>query len=181
METVLVVAEHSRFDEIKKLFALDGFVFIRAESEKSLKMKIFDLSFSLVIVDSIFPNAKELSIFVSSYDIDTLFVVDEELQASAQSVLLKYGVYVVSQNRNIISAVLGAIRVSKEKIRKAEEKNRKLLDRLRNEKLIVEAKCILAARKGMSEAEAHGYIEKKAMNCRISLMDAAMSIVRELS
>ena len=60
METVLVVAEHSRFDEIKKLFALDGFVFIRAESEKSLKMKIFDLSFSFVIVDSIFPNAKEL-------------------------------------------------------------------------------------------------------------------------
>ena len=94
---------------------------------------------------------------------------------------MKYGVYVVSQNRNIISAVLGAIRVSKEKIRKAEEKNRKLLDRLRNEKLIVEAKCILAARKGMSEAEAHSYIEKKAMNCRISLMDAAMSIVRELS
>ena len=33
----------------------------------------------------------------------------------------------------------------------------------------------------MSEEEAHAYIEKKAMNCRISLLDAAMTIVRELS
>ena len=33
----------------------------------------------------------------------------------------------------------------------------------------------------MSEAEAHSFIEKKAMNCRISLEDAAVGIIRELS
>ena len=48
-------------------------------------------------------------------------------------------------------------------------------------KLLTEAKCLLARKSGMSEAEAHSYIEKKAMNCRISLSDAAMGIVRELS
>ena len=93
--------------------------------------------------------------------------------------MLRSGVYV--SNIGELGTTLRAVRVAREKIRKLDEKNRKLLERLRNERVLSEAKCLLSNRKAMSEKEAHRYIERKAMDCRISLSDAAMSIVRELS
>ena len=161
METVLVVAERARCDEIKRLFLPGGYAFIRAESEKEARMKLLDFQLSLVIVDAMLPGSASMdtAVFAASMDADT----------------------VSGSSRDSFSAVLGAISVAREKIRKAEEKNRKLLLRLKNEKLLTEAKCLLAGRRGMSEAEAHSYIEKKAMNCRISLEDAAVGIIRELS
>lgn len=86
--------------------------------------------------------------------------------------MLRSGVYV--SNIGELGTTLRAVRVAREKIRK-------LLERLRNERVLSEAKCLLSNRKAMSEKEAHRYIERKAMDCRISLSDAAMSIVRELS
>ncbi len=183
MEMVLLVAEHSRCDEIRKLLCLGGYAFIRAENEKEARMKILDLQLSLVIVDAMLPGstAKNVSVFAASQDVDTVLIVPDELASHVALVMRKYGVYVGAANRDSLAAVLNAISVAREKIRKADERNRKLLDRLRNEKLLTEAKCLLAGRRGMSEEEAHCYIERKAMDCRISLADAAMSIVRELS
>ena len=183
MEMVLVVAERTRCDEIRKLLSLGGYAFIRAENEKEARMKILDLQLSLVIVDALLPGsaAKDISIFAASQDIDTLLIAPEELVGHIALMMQKHGVYAAAADRDSLATVFNAIRVSRERIRKAEERNRKLLDRLRNEKLLTEAKCLLAGKKGMNEAEAHIYIERKAMNCRISLADAAIGIVRELS
>ena len=183
METVLVVAEHARYDEIKRLFPSGGYAFIRAESTKEARMKILDFQLSLAVVDAALPGgtSKEIAIFASSEDIDTILIVPDELSGHITHIMQKYGVYVVRPERISLAAVLSAITVSKVKIRKAEEKYMKLLERLRNEKLLTEAKCLLARRDGMSEKEAHSYLEKKAMDCRISLSDAALNIIRELS
>lgn len=182
METVLVVAERARCDEIKRLFLPGGYAFIRAESEKEARMKLLDFQLSLVIVDAMLPGSasKDIAMFAASMEADTILIVSEGL-SSHMAAMMKHGVYVSGSSRDSFSAVLGAISVAREKIRKAEEKNRKLLLRLKNEKLLTEAKCLLAGRRGMSEAEAHSFIEKKAMNCRISLEDAAVGIIRELS
>ena len=183
METVLIVAERARYDEIKKLLMPGGYAFIRAESGREARRKILDISLSLAIVDAQLPDgsAKEISIFASSQEVDTVMIVPDALGAHMADAMAKYGVYVTSPDVDCMAAVSNAILVSRERIRKAEEKNRKLLERLRNEKLLTEAKCLLARHRKLSEAEAHSYIEKKAMDCRISLADAAMSIVRELS
>ena len=183
METVLVVAERTRYDEIKRLLSPGGYAFIRVESEREARMKILDIPLSLVIVDGVLPEgtSKAISIFSSSQEIDTVLIAPSELVWHMSGAMAKYGVYTAAFTRDSVTAVLGAIFVAREKVMKAEEKSRKLLVRLRNEKLLTEAKCLLARKSGMSEAEAHRYIEKKAMNCRISLSDAAMGIVRELS
>ena len=183
METVLVVAKRPRYDEIRTLLSPGGYAFIRAESEREARMKILDIQLSLVIVDGLLPEgtAKEVSVFSSSQDIDTILIVPDGLLWHMAGTMRKYGVYAAAFNRDSVSSVLGAIGVAREKTMKAEEKNRKLLVRLRNEKLLTEAKCLLALKYVMSENDAHCYIEKKAMNCRVSLSDAAMSIVRELA
>lgn len=183
METVLVAAGRVRYGEIQKIFFPGGYRFVRVESEREARMQILDLPLSFVIVDGALAGreAKDIAVFAASQDIDTLLIVPEEAAGHMAETMLKYGVYVAADATDSVLAVAGAMRVAGEKLRKAEEKNRKLLSRLRNEKVLTEAKCLLAGKKGMCEAEAHTYIEKKAMNCRISLLDAAMGIVRELS
>ncbi|MBO8436404.1 MAG: ANTAR domain-containing protein [Spirochaetes bacterium] len=183
METVLVVAERSACDEIKRMLALGSYTLIRAENAKEARMKILDISFSLVIVVSPLPagSAKEVALFASGEGVDTILIVPDSFVGNMAEVMGKYGIYVSSNSREGFASVLRSVRVAREKVHKAEEKNRKLLERLKNEKLLTEAKCLLAKNKAMSEQEAHAYIEKKAMNNRISLSDAAMSIVSELS
>lgn len=181
METVLLVAEQSRFDEIKKLFYPGSYAFLRASSEREAKGKLLDLSPSFVIVDFEIQGAKEISIFSAMREIDTLVLAPGPIIFHIREIMMNYGVYTSSLNREELESVLSAIRVSKQRIRKIEEKNKKLLERFKREKLLTEAKCLLAGKRGMSEAEAHSYIEKKAMDRRISLIDAAMSILRELA
>lgn len=183
MEMVLVVAQARRCDVLKKLLPKDGHVFIRAENEKEARMKILDLELSLVIVDAALQGteAKDVSAFASQQGLDTLMVVPEGLLEYAATMMHPYNVYVAEFSEGSVNAVLNAIQVARSKLVSAQEKNMKLLSRLKNEKVLTQAKCLLAARKGMSEAEAHSCMEKKAMNCRISLADAAMCIIRELS
>ena len=149
METVLVVAERARCDEIKKLFLPGGYAFIRAESEKEARMKLLDFQLSLVIVDAMLPGSasKDIAVFAASMDADTILIVPDEISSHMAAMMMKHGVYVSGSSRDSFSAVLGAISVAREKIRKAEEKNRKLLLRLKNEKLLTEAKCLLAGRR----------------------------------
>ena len=181
METVLVAAERTRCDEIKRKLSVGGYTLIRAESEKEARVKILDFQFSLVIVDSPLPSgsARETAVFAAANEIDTVLLVPAGLAAHMADAMLRSGVYVSTIDE--LGTTLRAVRVSREKIRKLDEKTRKLLERLRNERVLSEAKCLLANKKAMSEKEAHSYIEKKAKDCRISLSDAAMSIVRELS
>ena len=140
METVLVVAERTRGDEIKKLLYPGGYAFIRAESEREARMKILDYQLSLVIVDAMLPgsSAKDISIFAASQEVDTILLLPEELFGHVAGIMMKYGVYTALFSRDSIMAVSSAISVAREKIRSAEEKNRKLLMRLRNEKLLTE-------------------------------------------
>lgn len=181
MEMVLIAAERSRCDMIKKTLAAGRYALFRAESGKDARMKILDLSLSLVIVDASLPDgsAKEVSVLASERGIDTIYVVSDVLVPHMAETMEKYGVYVAGTGD--MASVFRTLRVSRNKISRAEEKNRKLLERLKNEKMLTKAKCLLARYRAMSEEEAHAYIEKKAMNCRISLLDAAMTIVRELS
>ena len=70
MEMVLIAAERSRCDMIKKTLAAGRYALFRAESGKEARMKILDLSLSLVIVDASLPDgsAKEVSVLAQKQD-----------------------------------------------------------------------------------------------------------------
>ena len=183
MELVLIVAEMSRCDEIKKKIKGGQYAFVRAENEGEARKKILDFALSLVIIDVPLSSgsAMDLAAFSSAEGLDTILLSPDGMCSHLASEMARYGVYVAARSGGELSVVLRTILVSREKVRKAEEKTRKVLERLKNEKLLCEAKCLLAGKRAMSEADAHSYIERKAMDCRISLADAALVIVRELS
>ena len=55
--------------------------------------------------------------------------------------------------------------------------NKRLEDKIEELKLVDRAKCLLIMHEGMDEQEAHKYIEKKAMDLRISRREVAQKII----
>ena len=165
MEMVLIAAERSRCDMIKKTLAAGRYALFRAESGKEARMKILDLSLSLVIVDASLPDgsAKEVSVLASERGFDTIYIVPDALVQHMAETMEKYGVYVAGTGE--LAAVFRTLRVSRNKISRAEEKNRKLLERLKNEKMLTKAKCLLARYKAMSVAQTPIWPNRSVLIC----------------
>ncbi len=66
-----------------------------------------------------------------------------------------------------------------ERICALEEENARLREKLAVEKLVCRAKCLLVERRGLTEAEAHRYIEKRAMDAQETKYAVARRIVEE--
>jgi len=66
-----------------------------------------------------------------------------------------------------------------ERISQLEAENRRLQEKLRAEKAVGRAKCLLVERRGYTEAQAHRYIEKRAMDQQEKRQDVAAAIIEE--
>ena len=64
------------------------------------------------------------------------------------------------------------------KLRRARRENEQLLQRIEDLRLIDRAKCLLVQHLAMTEADAHRYIEKQAMDSRIPRVRVAEDILR---
>ena len=73
-----------------------------------------------------------------------------------------------------------ALRLGKSRaaVQKLTEQNRRLSKRLEDSRVLTQAKCALALRYGMTEEEAHRFLEKRAMDGRVSAREAALEIIR---
>jgi response regulator NasT len=63
-------------------------------------------------------------------------------------------------------------------VEELQAENRKLLRKLDELRIVSRAKCLLVAHKGMSEDEAHSYIERLAMDRRETKLAIAESVVK---
>ncbi len=67
----------------------------------------------------------------------------------------------------------------KKRIERNAEKTRRLERKVEDLKIESKAKCILSLKQGFSEDEGHQFLERMAMNRRITLRQAAEYIIRE--
>jgi response regulator NasT len=65
------------------------------------------------------------------------------------------------------------------RIRRLTEENEKLRKKLEDERYISRAKALLIERQGITEGEAHKYIEQEAMNHSITRREVALHVIRE--
>ncbi len=61
----------------------------------------------------------------------------------------------------------------------AQKESKKLEKKLKDMKNISRAKLLLIINKGLTEEEAHKYIEKKAMDDRLPKVQVALGIIKE--
>ena len=79
------------------------------------------------------------------------------------------------------SALLEAVRIvaaSNARVRALKQKNEELTSKLEDVKYISRAKIVLMRSLGYTEEQSHRYIEKKAMDLRVSRRKVAMDILK---
>ncbi|HBP24555.1 MAG TPA: hypothetical protein DD632_03820 [Oribacterium sp.] len=65
------------------------------------------------------------------------------------------------------------------KIQRLLEENARLQRKLEDERYVSRAKALLIEKQGMSESEAHKYLEREAMNGSVTRREVALKVIRE--
>lgn len=85
---------------------------------------------------------------------------------------------VMTAHPDELAAVLPALLASAERLRTLRDKTSSLQQRLDDSRIVARAKLLLISRLGMSEGDAHRYIEKTAMDSCLPRRDVAEGIIR---
>lgn len=91
-----------------------------------------------------------------------------------------YGVLTVSKpvSRALFWAALKLAKSAAARVKTIQDENSKLKQKIEDIRIIDRAKCILISYLGMSEQEAHRYIEKQAMDMRTTRRVIAEGILK---
>ncbi|MDR2201588.1 MAG: ANTAR domain-containing protein [Clostridiales bacterium] len=92
----------------------------------------------------------------------------------------EYGVFTVPKpfSREQLWSALKFASAARNRMKRLEVENTRLLGKLEDIKLIDRAKCILIEHLAMTEQQAHKHIEKEAMDRRVSRREIANNILR---
>ncbi len=107
-----------------------------------------------------------------------LFVKAEFAEEVSEDVL-PYGILTVERpiNKQMFRNALTFSAVANERMRFAAQTIAKLEKRLKEQQTISRAKCVLIEQRHFTEEEAHKYIERHAMDERVSRMEIAQEII----
>ena len=91
-----------------------------------------------------------------------------------------YGVITLSKptNRQMVAQNLRILCATRERMRQMQAKQATVEEKIKEIRLVNRAKWLLIECLSMTEPEAHRYIEKQAMDLRISKREAAENIIR---
>ena len=85
----------------------------------------------------------------------------------------------VATYSQMVSQAFDWLESTKERLRRLEKKSVSLEDKMQEIRLVNRAKWLLISEKGMTEDDAHRYIEKLAMDKCITKHDAAQQIISQ--
>lgn len=92
----------------------------------------------------------------------------------------QFGVMVVSKpiSRQMFFQALRLLQISANRLRGLQHENRMLQSKMEEIRMIGRAKCALIQYLNMTEPQAHRYIEKQAMDLRVTKMEVAQGILQ---
>ncbi len=143
----------------------------------------FNRPFDLFVINSglIDEHGNELAAALAdANDIGGVFIDDYSRIDSLAEVLNGMGVVMLARPISR-SALLEAVRIvaaSNARVRALKQKNEELTSKLEDVKYISRAKIVLMRSLGYTEEQSHKYIEKKAMDLRVSRRKVAMDILK---
>ena len=108
-----------------------------------------------------------------------LLLVKSEHYNDIYSKVVGYGVMTLSKPTTLqmVSQSLRVLCATRERLRKVEERQATVEEKIEEIRLVNRAKWLLIECLSMSEAEAHRYIEKQSMDLRISKREVAQKII----
>lgn len=108
-----------------------------------------------------------------------LLLVKKEVCDDVYAKVMEQGVMVlpVPTSAQMVTQTLRIMCAARERLRRMEEKQATVEERIEEIRLVNRAKWLLIERLGMTENEAHHYIEKQAMDLRKSRKEIAENII----
>ena len=108
-----------------------------------------------------------------------LLLVKSDRYTETSAKMLSYGVMTLPKptSSQMLTQTLGVLCATRERLRQMEEKQLSVEQKMEEIRLVNRAKWLLIETLGMSEAESHRYIEKQAMDLRISKAQVARNII----
>ncbi|MBQ6229496.1 MAG: ANTAR domain-containing protein [Eubacterium sp.] len=187
-KSIIIVGGSEQFNTlVKKSLSGENYATIEIKrSAAAARRSLMERGYELVVIYAPLPDelGHQFALDVcTTYSSSVLMVTPNEIMKDVSEYVSDYGVVVLAKpvEYERLHRTLKFMAAVQERLHTANVKIRTLENKLREEKLIGRAKCILIEKKGMSEAEAHRYIGKRAMDESLTRKLVAEDIIDEYS
>ena len=177
--------EDSFSEEVKGFFKKQKYdnIFVTSEYEETKAMMSRYEEINALIIDGdqyCFENVEPLMYFLKFPCCAVVLLMNEELFEKCSDDVEKHGIFALKKQdfeKNLIE-ILNFSKIVSNKFLTLQKENLRLKQHLKEVKLVNRAKLVLIEYLSMSEATAHRYIEKQAMDMRISKTQVAEQILK---
>lgn len=183
--SVLIVTASERFtDSIMPLLPMTDYWPVQTASNVAEARRwLADTEFDIVLINTPLPDdfGMHLAIDIcTGSGAGVLLLVKNDHYNEIYSKVVRYGVITLSKptNRQMVAQNLRILCATRERIRQMQAKQATVEEKIKEIRLVNRAKWLLIECLNMTEAEAHRYIEKQAMDLRISRREAAENIIK---
>lgn len=182
LKNVLVVSENKTFfDSMKLILPPDEFAVESAGSGGEARRLIVNRQFDILVINSPLSDEHGLS-FASDYvdsSMGILLVCPPETYDALAADGEENGIIVLSSSNPpaFVYVAIKMISSMVKRLERLEKKNKTLQEKMEDIRIVNKAKWALIDKKKMSEEEAHKYIEKMAMDKRVSRKEVAEMVL----
>lgn len=183
--SVLVVSASEKMnDSFSALLPQKDYTPVHIVQSVSLaQQKLSERSYDLVIINTPLPDdfGRKLAIDIcSNKNTVVVLLVRNDIYDETYAKVLEHGVLTLRKptSASVLNQSLDWMRAMKERLRKLEKKNLTLEDKMAEIRIVNRAKWALIDSCKMTEADAHRYIEKQAMDRCVSRREIAEGILQ---
>ena len=147
------------------------------------RRRIVETDFDIVLINAPLPDdfGMRLAIDIcTNSGAGVLLMVKSDLFNDIYAKVVSYGVITLSKPTNLqtVAQNLRILCATRERMRQMEAKQATVEEKIEEMRLVNRAKWLLIECLGMTEPEAHRYIEKQSMDERISKREVAENIIK---
>lgn len=187
MSAILLCSQKSESATVLRSFLkANGYQdIVVAADVKTAQKQITQRSFAIILVDLPFTmDRHEVSFVLSLSEASSAYVMAIIKKAQYENLrdrVEKFGIFTLSKpiHQEVLTQLLSFIKASKYRYHQMIEKQDKLVDKIKEIKLVDRAKCLMIEHEYISEEEAHKRIEKEAMDERVTRGVIAQRMIRE--
>lgn len=187
MTRALIVSSSERGQEaLREMLSAAGYAqSSAAASGADARRLLLNQPFELVIVNAPLSDefGHELAAHAAAQGAGAILICRAEHAEQLGAVLEREGVFVMSRPlvRQLFMQALHLVEMARSRIYELMTERDKLRRQLEDMRTISRAKCLLIEHAAMTEAQAHRYIEKQAMDMRTSRREVAECVIRTYS
>ena len=183
--SVLVVSSSEKFNSaaMSLLPMTDYWPVTVVKSVGEARRELTEKSYDIVLVNAPLTDdfGMQLAMDVcSSSEAGVLLLVKGELYNEIYAKVMEYGVITLAKpaSMQMVSQSLRMLCATRERLRRLQARQASVQEKIEEIRIVNKAKWLLIECLRMTEPDAHRYIEKQAMDLRISKREVAENVIR---